>query len=78
MSAAAPVKFLPNLRFEAGRPVSDLNGCRAHRNVSDMIRWPSGNEECALCARDKQEARMTPGQRKNPAFHLEPYWEWIE
>jgi len=69
-----PELFWRNVTFgKDGRPRADLNGCKIHRNVCDLIRWPNGNEECMICARERQpEAQM-----ENAAFHMKPYWEWV-
>lgn len=68
-----PQRFWRNARFgRDGRISADLNGCLTHRNVCDLILWPDGQEECMICARERQpEASMS-----NPAFHLRPFWEW--
>ena len=71
----APELFWRNARMMPdGRPQADLNGCRVHTNVCDMVRWPNGAEECAICARERQpEASM-----QNAAFRMKPYWEWVQ
>jgi hypothetical protein len=69
-------KYFPIVGFQDGRAVSKVNGCAIHTNTCDVVKWPGGEMECALCARDRQEDYMTPDQRKNPAFHMPPYWEW--
>ena len=71
-----PKKYFPIIELDNRRPISKLNGCSVHPNVCDIVEWPDGGIECALCARDRQEEYMTPEQRKNPAFHMPPYWKW--
>lgn len=73
-----PERYFPIVRREGGRPISVLNGCKIHTNVCDLVRWDDGEEECMLCARDRQISRLTPEQHANAAFHLPYISEWVK
>jgi hypothetical protein len=73
-----PRRFFQILRWEAGRPISALNGCRKHTNVCDLLEWGDGPTECLMCARDRQESRMTPEQKRNPAFYMPTIENWTK
>lgn len=69
-------RSFPIVAWADGRPALKRDGCAIHSNVCDVVTWQNGQVECLLCARDRQEEYMTPEQRRNPAFHMPPYWEW--
>ena len=49
-----PRTIMPIIAWQDGRPISRLNGCKIHQNVCDLVAWPDGEEECMMCARDRQ------------------------
>jgi len=71
-----PKKVLNGAHPGPGGRIISYRHCAVHPCTEKII-WPDGREECAMCARDRQEALMTPRQRKNVAFNMPKYVDWV-